>query len=207
MRASAAAFDAASRKALALDARLAKAAGLRAIAANAAGCDASACIAVGMAGDRVHHRRAGLARLRQQRRRILRRLGNAGEGVPVLGERGERLRVGHQRGHHLRLAGQGLEARAGRERAEVGVMNHELERVGLHQLGHRSVAERHVAFADLARHIALRRSDRALHSARAADRRARGHKLQRRTPGSPAPVRIILRLLDVDALSFLCPLD
>ena len=39
-------------------------------------------------------------------------------------------------------------------------MNHQLERVGLHQLGHRSVAERDIAFADLARDVTLRRSDR-----------------------------------------------
>ena len=39
-------------------------------------------------------------------------------------------------------------------------MDHELERVGLHQLGHRSVAERDVRFADLARHITVGRRDR-----------------------------------------------
>ena len=84
IRASAAALDAASRKALALDARLAKAAGLAAIAASACGWEASACIACGMAGDRVHQRSACLVRLRRQSGRIMRRLGDAGEGVAVL---------------------------------------------------------------------------------------------------------------------------
>ena len=66
------------------------------------------------------------------------------------GQRGEGLGIGHQRGHHLRLAGQRLEARARGERAEVGIMDHQFERVGLHELRNRRVAERHVAFGDLA---------------------------------------------------------
>ena len=46
--------------------------------------------------------------------------------------------------------------------AEVRVLDQHLERVGLHQLRNRGVAERYVAFADLTRDIALRRADRAL---------------------------------------------
>ena len=135
-----------------------------------------------MRGDRVHQRGACLVRLRRQRGRIMRRLGDAGEGVAVLGQRRERLRVGHQCRHHLRLSGQSLETRALGERAEVRVMNHELERVGLHQLGHRSVAERDVRFGDLARHITVEPAPRSLHWARAADKRARDRTQQLRTP-------------------------
>ena len=89
---------------------------------------------------------------------------SASNDCGLLGERGERLRIGHQRGHHLRLGGQRLEARAGGERAEVGILDHQLERVGLHQFGDRGVAERDVAFADLRGDVAVGRGDRALRS-------------------------------------------
>jgi len=72
----------------------------------------------------------------------------------------EGLRIGHKRGHDLRLSGQGFEARARSERAEARIMNHQLERIGLHQFRNRRVAERHVTLADLRRYIALRRTDR-----------------------------------------------
>src|SRR5205085_7569553 len=68
---------------------------------------------------------------------------------------------GKHRGRHLRVPGERPESRAAGERAEVWVMNEQLERVGLHQLRNRRIAEGHVGFADLARNIALGGSARA----------------------------------------------
>jgi hypothetical protein len=61
----------------------------------------------------------------------------------------------------LRLAGQRLEARARHKGTKLRIFGDQLERVGLHELRHRSVAERHIRFADLAVDVALGRRDRA----------------------------------------------
>jgi hypothetical protein len=86
-------------------------------------------------------------------------LGKSSEGLRIAGKGAECLRIGHQRRHDLRLSGQGLKARTGGERTKTRIMDHELECVGLHQLGNRRVAKGDVLIPDLRGDIALRGSD------------------------------------------------
>ena len=114
-----------------------------------------------MRADCAHQRSIRLVGLLRQRGRLLRRLRNACKCRGVTRQLAKGLRIRQERRHHLRLAGQCLEARTRRERAEARVVNHQLECVGLHQLRNRGVSESDILLAHLRGDVAIRRRDRA----------------------------------------------
>src|SRR5437762_11801970 len=90
-----------------------------------------------MTGDQAHQTGARLLRLMAERCGVLGGLEEGGERSLMTSEARKSLRIGKHRGHHLRVPGERPESWAAGERAEVRIMNEQLERVGLHQLWNR----------------------------------------------------------------------